>query len=301
MRCPGTDVIRSGKGWYSFDAQEARLDTDELAARSGRAHEARASAGPTIALALFRGERLVGLPGRYTNSVRRQLQEQWRTLRRGRLECLVLLGRSAEALEELAELTVSRPLDEGLLALRIRALYTSGRQGRYSTPSTSCAGVCARSTVRSRARNCAACTRRCCGRTTRSCCRRPAPRPLPRFPFRRRSTSCLAMWGRWWEGRWSWRCSAGLPRPGASRLSRWTERPASGKPGSASRPPASSLTSPAGCLSVDLRAHATGQPLSLREPWPGCSALWAGTATGSATRTNWLPRGARRPAACVWC
>lgn len=131
----GTGVIRSGKGWYSFDAREVRLDTDELAARSGRAHGARASAGPAAALALFgealalfRGEPLAGLPGRYTNSVRRQLQEQRGTLRRGRLECLVLLGRSAEALEELAELTASRPLDEGLLALRIRALYTSGRQ-----------------------------------------------------------------------------------------------------------------------------------------------------------------------------
>ncbi|MFI1226144.1 MULTISPECIES: AfsR/SARP family transcriptional regulator [unclassified Streptomyces] len=131
----GTGVIRSGKGWYSFDAQEIGLDTDELAARSGRAHEARACAGPAAALALFgealalfRGEPLAGLPGRYTNSVRRQLQEQWATLRRGRLECLFLLGRSAEALEELAELTASRPLDEGLLALQVRALYTSGRQ-----------------------------------------------------------------------------------------------------------------------------------------------------------------------------
>ncbi|MFH9195500.1 AfsR/SARP family transcriptional regulator [Streptomyces globisporus] len=128
-------VIRSGKGWYSFDDQETRLDTEELAARSGRAHETRASAGPAAALALFgealalfRGEPLAGLPGRYTNSVRRQLQEQWHTLRRGRLECLVLLGRSAEALEELAELTASRPLDEGLLALQIRVLSTSGRQ-----------------------------------------------------------------------------------------------------------------------------------------------------------------------------
>lgn len=131
----GAGVIRSGKGWYCFDAQDVRLDTDELASRSARARNAQASAGPADALALFgealalfRGEPLAGLPGRYTSSVRRQLQEQRRTLRRERLECLFLLGRSAEALAELAELTALCPLDEGLLALRIRALYTSGRQ-----------------------------------------------------------------------------------------------------------------------------------------------------------------------------
>ncbi|MGW4743711.1 AfsR/SARP family transcriptional regulator [Streptomyces sp. NPDC004290] len=130
-----SSVIRSGKGWYRLDAEGVRLDTDELTARSGRAKIARASAGPASALPLFdealelyRGQPLTGLPGRRAGSVRRHLEEQRHTLHKGRLECLFLIGRSAEALEALAELTESCPWDEGLLALRVRALYADGRQ-----------------------------------------------------------------------------------------------------------------------------------------------------------------------------
>ncbi|MFE3599707.1 BTAD domain-containing putative transcriptional regulator [Streptomyces sp. NPDC059142] len=136
---PGTaarsSVIRSGKGWYRFNTENVRLDTDELTACSGRAKSARASAGPADALPLFDEalglygrQPLAGLPGRCAGSVRRNLEEQRRSLRKGRLECLFLIGRSTDALEELAELTQSSPWDEGLLALRIRALYADGRQ-----------------------------------------------------------------------------------------------------------------------------------------------------------------------------
>ncbi|MFB7226615.1 BTAD domain-containing putative transcriptional regulator [Streptomyces fimicarius] len=131
----GSSLIRSGKGWYRFETEGVRLDTVELAALGRRARSVKASAGPAAAQALFDealglygGEPLTGLPGRYAGSVRRQLEEQRRTLRKGRLECLFLLGRSSEAVEELAELTASCPLDEGLLAIRVRALYSSGRQ-----------------------------------------------------------------------------------------------------------------------------------------------------------------------------
>ncbi|MFJ4823061.1 AfsR/SARP family transcriptional regulator [Streptomyces bacillaris] len=130
-----SSVIRSGKGWYLFDTGDVRLDTAELTARSTRARNIRATAGPGDALALFDealglygGQPLAGLPGRYAGSVRQHLEEQRRTLRRERSECLFLLGRPAEALGELAELTESRPWDEELLAIRIRALYAVGRQ-----------------------------------------------------------------------------------------------------------------------------------------------------------------------------
>ncbi|MFF0739169.1 BTAD domain-containing putative transcriptional regulator [Streptomyces sp. NPDC004111] len=128
-------VIRSGKGWYSLDTHRIRLDAHELAERAGRAQAARSAAAPAAALtgfdealALVRGEPLAGLPGRRARAVRRQLSEQWRALRRGRLECLFLHGRSAEALDELAELVACHPLDEALLTLRIRVLYADGRQ-----------------------------------------------------------------------------------------------------------------------------------------------------------------------------
>ncbi|MFH9752235.1 AfsR/SARP family transcriptional regulator [Streptomyces griseus] len=130
-----SSLIRGGKGWYRFEAEGVRLDTVELAALGRRARSVKASAGPAAAQALFDealglygGEPLAGLPGRYAGSVRRHLEEQRRTLRKGRLECLFLLGRSSEAIEELVELTASCPLDEGLLAIHVRALYCSGRQ-----------------------------------------------------------------------------------------------------------------------------------------------------------------------------
>ncbi|MGW6397167.1 BTAD domain-containing putative transcriptional regulator [Streptomyces sp. NPDC055134] len=59
---------------------------------------------------------------------RQRLLERLRTVRVDRLECLVLLGRFAEALDDLATLSVSGPYDESLAALCVRALYGSERQ-----------------------------------------------------------------------------------------------------------------------------------------------------------------------------
>ncbi|MFD9539829.1 BTAD domain-containing putative transcriptional regulator [Streptomyces sp. NPDC060022] len=132
---PAESVIRSGKGWYSFGGHGVRLDVTELDERSGVARQAKVSGdvGTAMdryseALALFRGEPLTGLPGRRAQEERRRLLERRLSLRLERLECLVLLGRSADALDELAALSTSDPLNESVLALRMRALYGSGRQ-----------------------------------------------------------------------------------------------------------------------------------------------------------------------------
>jgi DNA-binding SARP family transcriptional activator len=132
---PAESVIRSGKGWYSFVGHGVRLDVTELDERTGEARHTKVSGDVTTAmdrfseaLALFRGEPLTGLPGLRAQAERQRLLERRLSLRLERLECLVLLGRSADTLDELAALSASDPLNESVLGLRMRALYCSGRQ-----------------------------------------------------------------------------------------------------------------------------------------------------------------------------
>ncbi|MFE6759996.1 ATP-binding protein [Streptomyces sp. NPDC057684] len=132
---PAESVIRSGKGWYRFVGHGVRLDATELDEWAAEARHAKSSGDVTNALdrfsealALFRGEPLAGLPGQRAQAERRRLLERRLSLRLERLECLVLLGRSADTLDELAELSASDPLNESVLALRMCALYGSGRQ-----------------------------------------------------------------------------------------------------------------------------------------------------------------------------
>ncbi|MEW2175104.1 BTAD domain-containing putative transcriptional regulator [Streptomyces sp. NPDC005406] len=132
---PGESVIRSGKGWYSFDSRAVRLDVTELEKRADEARQAKQSGDATAAmdryaaaLALFRGEPLTGLPGRRAQEERLRLLERRLSLRLERLTYLVLLGRAAETIDELAALATSEPLNESVLALHMRALYAGGRQ-----------------------------------------------------------------------------------------------------------------------------------------------------------------------------
>lgn len=128
-------VIRSGREGYRFVGDGARLDVTELAERVDEARRARASGGLATAVglfaqaqALYRGEPLAGLPGPFAHGERRRLTRRRHAVQRERLECLVLLGRSADALDDLAALSASDPFDESLVALRMRALYGSGHQ-----------------------------------------------------------------------------------------------------------------------------------------------------------------------------
>ncbi|WP_198659077.1 AfsR/SARP family transcriptional regulator [Nocardiopsis sp. FIRDI 009] len=129
-------VIRSSGGGYRFVIDDVQLDADELDGHARSARLAR-TAGDlttavdkfTAALSLFRGEPLAGLPGPFAWSERQRLSERWRALRAEMLECLVLLGRSGDALDDLTALVTSDPLNESLMALRMRALYGVERQG----------------------------------------------------------------------------------------------------------------------------------------------------------------------------
>ncbi|MFE2214669.1 tetratricopeptide repeat protein [Streptomyces canus] len=140
---PAESVIRSGKGWYRFVVEGVLLDTAELAERSRAALRTGAAGDLTTAaeqmasaLGLFRGEPLANLPGPFARAERERLTERRRTLRLERLKCLVQLGRFGDALDELggpSAFSVADRYDESLTALRIRALYGSGRQAEALT------------------------------------------------------------------------------------------------------------------------------------------------------------------------
>lgn len=128
-------VIRSGKGWYRFVADDARLDVADLTERGDEALRTKASGDLatatdqlSAALLLFQGEPLANLPGPFAQAERERLRERRRTLRLARLECLVLLGRFGDAMDDLAAQSAPERYDESLVALRMRALYGCERQ-----------------------------------------------------------------------------------------------------------------------------------------------------------------------------
>ncbi|MFD3654650.1 BTAD domain-containing putative transcriptional regulator [Streptomyces sp. NPDC058620] len=132
---PGASVIHGERGGYRFVSGGARTDLAELAEQAAEAQRARAAGDldsaldhGSRALELFRGEPLPGLPGPLADTERQRLAQQRRTLHQGRAECLVLLGRYPDALSDLMAAPLALPYDEPLAALKMRALYGSGRQ-----------------------------------------------------------------------------------------------------------------------------------------------------------------------------
>ncbi|MEU6981870.1 BTAD domain-containing putative transcriptional regulator [Streptomyces sp. NPDC046324] len=139
LDAPGTgiaqSVIRGERGGYRFVPGAARTDVAELTGRAAESRRAKAAGTLDTALEhcaraldLFRGEPLAGLPGPFADAERQRLAQQRRVLHQERVECLVLLGRFADALDGLAAAALVQPYDEALAALRMRALYGSGRQ-----------------------------------------------------------------------------------------------------------------------------------------------------------------------------
>ncbi|MFJ8653071.1 AfsR/SARP family transcriptional regulator [Streptomyces rochei] len=132
---PDRSVIHSERGGYRFLPEGVRTDLAELADESSRSRRAKASGDldaalrhGSRALELFRGEPLPGLPGPLADSERQRLARQLRALYQDRAECLISLGRYQDALDELLTPPLAHPHDEVLAALRMRALYGSGRQ-----------------------------------------------------------------------------------------------------------------------------------------------------------------------------
>ncbi|QES18319.1 SARP family transcriptional regulator [Streptomyces venezuelae] len=132
---PDRSAIEGGRGGYRFVTGDTRTDLADLAEHAGLARRAKAAGDLDgaldhggRALELLRGEPLPGLPGPLADTERHRLARQRHALHQDRAECLLLLGRYPDALDDLMAAPLARLHDEPLAALRMRALYGSGRQ-----------------------------------------------------------------------------------------------------------------------------------------------------------------------------
>ncbi|WP_093628163.1 BTAD domain-containing putative transcriptional regulator [Streptomyces sp. 3213.3] len=130
-RTVGKDTIVSEPGGYRLAATRDDVDlyVFERLVRQGTAALERGEATAAArdlgeALALWRGPALADLPDRSAAARPDALREE---ATRARVEADLLLGRAADAVPELKELTAAHPYDEPLHALLIRALRDSGR------------------------------------------------------------------------------------------------------------------------------------------------------------------------------
>ncbi|MEU4167992.1 BTAD domain-containing putative transcriptional regulator [Streptomyces sp. NPDC026665] len=130
-RALGKDTVTSEPGGYRLHATRDDVDlfVFERLVTEGRTalEEGDAHAAATRlreALALWRGPALADLPDR-TAATRPEALRLEAT--RSRVEADLLLGRAADVVPELKELTTAHPYDEALHALLIRALRETGR------------------------------------------------------------------------------------------------------------------------------------------------------------------------------
>ncbi|MFJ9244083.1 BTAD domain-containing putative transcriptional regulator [Streptomyces sp. NPDC101776] len=130
-RTLGKDAIASDPGGYRLAATRDDVDlyVFEGLVRQGTAALDRDDATAAArelgeALALWRGPALADLPDRSAAARPEALRQE---ATRARVEAGLLLGRAADAVPELKELTAAHPYDEPLHALLIRALRDSGR------------------------------------------------------------------------------------------------------------------------------------------------------------------------------
>ncbi|WP_307783364.1 BTAD domain-containing putative transcriptional regulator, partial [Streptomyces sp. MBT53] len=130
-RTVGKDAIVSDPGGYRLAATRDDVDlyVFERLVRQGTAALERGEATVAArdlgeALALWRGPALADLPDRSAAARPDALRQE---ATRARVEADLLLGRAADAVPELKELTAAHPYDEPLHALLIRALRDAGR------------------------------------------------------------------------------------------------------------------------------------------------------------------------------
>ncbi|MEV7981241.1 BTAD domain-containing putative transcriptional regulator [Streptomyces sp. NPDC086519] len=131
-RALGKDSVTSTPGGYRLEAAEDDIDLHVFERRVRDGSQALTTGDPatahrllTDALALWRGPALADLPDRAAAAARPEALRLEAT--RARADAALRLGRAADAVPELTELTTAHPYDEPLHALLIRALRDTGR------------------------------------------------------------------------------------------------------------------------------------------------------------------------------
>ncbi|MGW4114433.1 BTAD domain-containing putative transcriptional regulator [Actinosynnema sp. NPDC004786] len=132
-RSAGVVLTSSGAG-YALRLDREALDVHRFDRHRERAEELarhdpeRAVAELDAALALWEGEALFSVPGRFAESQRSRLHELRLAAVERRAELGLVLGRHADVVAELSGLVVEHPLREGLRALLMSALHQGNRQ-----------------------------------------------------------------------------------------------------------------------------------------------------------------------------
>ena len=126
-------LIESAGDGYLLTRGGFGLDLDTFVLLTGKARASHADPAQAArllrqALALWQGEPLAGLPGRYAESQRDRLAELRMTALEERLALDIELGGHGAAAAELPGLLAGDPLRERLTELLMLALYRSGRQ-----------------------------------------------------------------------------------------------------------------------------------------------------------------------------
>lgn len=131
-RALGADAVASAEGGYRLTAAPDDIDLHRFERLAGEGLRALADGDPAKAavvlddaLALWRDPALADLPDRTAEAARREARRL--DVLRARHGAALALGQAGQALPELTALCDSRPLDEPLQALRLRALRDAGR------------------------------------------------------------------------------------------------------------------------------------------------------------------------------
>jgi DNA-binding SARP family transcriptional activator/tetratricopeptide (TPR) repeat protein len=129
---PDGDLLRRTRHGYVLDLDPEQLDISAfetmLATARRTADKCEAADLFAAALALFDGEPLAGLPGRYLASERHRLSELRRKAKAEQIELALDLGRHADVIAELTGRVQDDPLDEQATGQLMTALFRAGRQ-----------------------------------------------------------------------------------------------------------------------------------------------------------------------------
>jgi DNA-binding SARP family transcriptional activator len=131
----GEELIRSAGNAYVLALPRDALDVARFRRAVERAQRARADGDVALAaehlhegLDLWHGPPLAGIQGRFAETQRALLEEQWLTATEDSLDSDLELGKHAEVIPALTTLADENPYRERLRALLMLALYRAGRQ-----------------------------------------------------------------------------------------------------------------------------------------------------------------------------